>query len=189
MTDLPDVDVLVLSPKPVIDALVPTIEFEAQVTNRSGEGMQGCYLTCEAYMNFPNKKLYWGSTNVVVGSFSAPSPASCKLRLSCGYDANLSVAKYLETVSEGEIPLELNFDGICFWGGNSQNISRRTKDTTIPTSTWRSLVLAYYRNARWIMITSETLKTLEEFRDKWQLHTHDEVIKELIKSSKSLASK
>lgn len=189
MIHLPNIDILVLSTKPVRDALAPTIEFEIQVANRSAEAIQDCLVNCEAYMKFPEKPIYWGTTSISVGSFNPTSPANRKLRLPCGYDANLTVSRYLEMVGEGEIPIELHFWGTCFWGTQTAPIPLKTQSTSIPTSTWRSLVLAFYRNARWVMITPETLKTLEELRDEWQLHTYDEVIQELIKSRKEESKK
>jgi len=189
VTQLPNIDVLVLSAKPVRDALSPTIEFEIQVANRSNEAILDCVLSCEAYMKFPEKSLYWGTTSISIGSFNPTSPANRKLRLSCGYDANLTVARYLETVGEGEIPIELHFWGTCFWANQAGAVPRKTTNTSIPTSTWRSLVLAFYRNARWLMITPETLKTLEQLKDEWQLHTYDEVIQELIKSKSEESKK
>ena len=185
---MPNIEVLVLSAKPVQDALSPTVEFEIQVANRSNESIQDCLLNCEAYLKFSEKSLYWGETSISVGPFTPTGPRKTKLRLSCGYDANLTVSKYLETVGDGEIPIELHVWGTCFWGNQSASVGRKIVNTSIPTSTWRSLVLSFYRKARWVMITEETLKILEKLRDEWQLHTYDEVMHELIKS-KSKESK
>lgn len=184
---MPDIDILVLSAKPVFDALSPTVEFEIQVTNRGTEAIADCLLNYEVYMKIDEKKLFWGTAITSIGGFASTSPANRKIRLSCGYDANLTVGKNLEAVGEGEIPIEITFSGTCFWGNQSSHIKPTTKATSIPTSTWRTLVLSFYRYARWIMITPDTLKILEKFRDEWQLHTFDEVIRELvtIKSEKS----
>ncbi|MDV3244109.1 MAG: DUF6084 family protein [Nitrososphaerales archaeon] len=94
---MPEFDFEVLSVEPETYAVSPTLLVQLSITNRiRDEAILSINLLSEFHFNTPTKSLYWTSVSSVVPRFTEGTKTT--VRLPCGQDADLQVAKYLGTL-------------------------------------------------------------------------------------------
>jgi len=187
----PSLTITIADVKPISDALVPTMGFTLSIMNGSGERADSCSLYCDVFMKVTEedalKELYWGTMYILVPSVvDVGATVECMGRLKCTYDTDISVSKYLSVIGD-EIPLKLEFYGSYTYPTSpfTGQIPRISKEYALPASRWMKMIHKYYRNIRWIAIKKDTLETLDGILEERELHTHDEVIKALLKAQLS----
>src|SRR5687767_627497 len=129
-----DVDFEVLGVTPDPYAAAPTLQFKLKVTENTGQAVHSVSLRCQIRIE-PQKRRYspeeeerllalfgetprWGDTlkpflwthaTTMVSGFSGETEV--ELPVPCTYDFEVSAAKYLHALGDGDVPLVLLFNG------------------------------------------------------------------------------
>jgi hypothetical protein len=114
------------------------------------------------------RTLPWLRTTLVVPGFTAR--ATVTLTLPCTYDLEVTAARYMAALGEGEIPLELLFSGSLFYAGEDGGlqVARIGWDCEaghrLPVAVWRRMMNQHFPDSAWLRLGRETLERLMAFR-------------------------
>lgn len=128
--------------------------------------------------------LVWAQLDVVVGAFTGSTTVT--VPIACNYDLEVAAAKYLHSLSDGEAPLALHFNGIVYYPNGQGALQMvlvpwsSSVDHRMPVSVWRETIEHYYPNTGWVALRSETLRSLEHERVVRGLPTYDACVLQLI---------
>ncbi len=125
----------------------------------------------------------WTHTSTVASRFVGSTQV--ELPLVCTYDFEVAGAKYLASLSDGDIPLVLLFSGTVFSRGPSGlSIEPIPWDLEasyrMPVAVWREAMDTYFPNSAWLRIDRRTFEELQRFRASRGLPTWDLAIEHLL---------
>jgi hypothetical protein len=129
------------------------------------------------------RSLLWGHVPLMVPGFVGSTEID--LPLLCTYDFEVGAAKYLLSLDDGEIPLNVLFSGSVFSdeGGNlriDQVPWEREAAFRLPVKIWREVMDRYFPGTAWMRVTRQTLDALQRFKGRRALASWDEVIEALL---------
>lgn len=133
----------------------------------------------------------WTHTSTVVPRFV--SSTQVELPLVCTYDFDVAGAKYLASLSDGEIPLVLLFSGTVFGHGADGALSvtpipwNLEATYRMPVSCWRQAMDTYFPNSAWLRLDRTTFEELQAFRASCGLPTWDLAIERLLAMAAEMA--
>jgi Family of unknown function (DUF6084) len=190
-------------------AAVPTIILRLRVTETTGGSVHALALRCQIRIE-PQRRRYdpdeeerlyelfgetplWGSSlrpflwthvSTTLGGFTGS--ADFDLPVECTYDFEVAGAKYLHSLSNGEIPVLLLFSGTAFTRGESGFSAEPVswdRDATyrLPVWVWRDVMDMYFPNSAWVRVRRDTLDDLQRFKAEQALPTWDQAFEQLLK--------
>jgi Family of unknown function (DUF6084) len=126
----------------------------------------------------------WAQLGTVTGSFEGAGEV--EVQLPCTYDFEVSAARYLHGLDEGDIPLLLLFSGTIFRSGpgglSVEPIAWHTECRhRLPVTVWRDLMNRYFPGGGWLRLRSESIDALGRFKAEAALPSFDEAIELLVK--------
>jgi hypothetical protein len=102
----------------------------------------------------------------------------------CTYDFEVSAAKYLHALGDGDVPLVLLFNGTVFSASGVEPVPwHKESHFKMPAAVWHQLMDLYFPNSGWIRLRRDTLDDLERFKAGRALPTWEQAIEALIKES------
>ncbi|MGH9223027.1 MAG: DUF6084 family protein [Acidimicrobiales bacterium] len=131
----------------------------------------------------------WTHANLMVAGFT--DETEVELPIPCTYDFEVSAAKYLHSLGDGEIPLILLFSGTSFTKGDEGALRvnpvpwHLEAQYRLPVATWRSLMDLYFPNQGWLRVPRHTLDALERYKTTEGLPTWEQTIERLLKQAES----
>ncbi|MFZ0667548.1 MAG: DUF6084 family protein [Acidimicrobiales bacterium] len=192
-------------------AAVPTILFRLRVTENSGIHVHALALRCQIRIE-PQRRRYsedeavrlfemfgdtphwgdsmrpflWTHTSMTFGSFNRSTEVD--LPVECTYDFEVAGAKYLHSLSDGEIPLLFLFSGTVFTKGTTGFAAEpiawdRESTFRLPVSVWQQVMDLYFPNSGWIRIHRDTLDRIQRFKTERALPTWDQAFEQLLKQA------
>jgi hypothetical protein len=135
------------------------------------------------------RSVFWLETSRVVPAFTGST--TVPLHVPCGYDFEISAAKYLNAVRDGEIPLELLFSGSVFYpgaGGALRTVRLpwdREARYRMPARLWHDLIERYYPNTAWLRVRRDVFDRLDAFRASHAPPTWDAAFESLLDGNES----
>lgn len=111
------------------------------------------------------QSLHWTNLAVQVPAFSGSTLVD--LLLTCTYDLEVTAAKYLTGLDDGEVPLEFLFAGTLFYGEPLQvrPISWNAEaEYRLPISVWRDMMDRFFPNSAWLRLDRKTFDRLHAYR-------------------------
>jgi hypothetical protein len=192
-------------------AAVPTLMVRLRVSEAGGGYVHAVALRCQIriepqrrkYNTEEEERLYelfgeapqwgdslrpflWTHVGAMLPAFNASTEFD--LPIACSYDFEVSGAKYMHALAEGDIPLLLLFSGTVFIRGSSgfsaepvgwdQEASYR-----LPVRVWRALMDLYFPNSGWLRVGRDTLDALQSFKASRALPTWDQALERLLKEA------
>jgi Family of unknown function (DUF6084) len=130
------------------------------------------------------RSLLWTQLEVLVPAFTGSTTVT--VPVSCSYDLELAAAKYLYSLSDGEAPLALHFNGTIYYPRDDGSLQmvlvpwNKSTDFRMPVSVWRETVEHYYPNTNWIALRSETLDRLQRAKLTRGAATFDACVQALL---------
>jgi hypothetical protein len=112
--------------------------------------------------------LPWTRTTVLVGPFSERTTA--ELALPGSYDFEVSAAKYLHALGDGEIPIELMFSGTILYADPERGVQAapipwdRDASYRLPVATWREAMRSVFGDSPWLRLPRGTFERLCAYR-------------------------
>jgi hypothetical protein len=210
---MPDLDFQVTDATPATHGMTPLLRFSLRVTNRTpGEAIQAVALNAQIQLQCPQRsynarekerlsELFgtperWGETlrnrlwthvNATVSAFSGSTEVM--LPVPCTYDLNVSSAKYLHALEDGEVGLLFLFSGTMFYLNAEgllqvQQISWNKECVyRMPVQRWQELMDHHYPNSAWLTLDRDHFERLYEYRRQHGLATWDQAIEQLLAST------
>jgi Family of unknown function (DUF6084) len=200
-----DLDLRAVGAKAVAHAAVPTLQFDIDVEEKSGQSIESIALHCQlriepqrrAYSHAEEQKLLdlfgetprWGDTQkpflwthayTLVGAFRGTTRVA--LPVPCTYDLEVAGSKYLHGLDlGGEIPLLLLFSGTVFVRGEAGLEAlplpwHKESSLRMPVATWRELMDLYFPGTGWLRLERDTLDALGRFKAGRAIPTYDRAI-------------
>lgn len=134
------------------------------------------------------KPMLWTHVSQMVLSFQHQTEVD--LAIPCSYDFEIAAHKYLASLQDGVIPLELLFSGMAFVEGERGvtpefvpwNCEARF---ALPVETWRETVDVFFPNAAWIRVNRELFDELRRYKIATGLPSWDAALQRLCDQAKA----
>jgi hypothetical protein len=133
------------------------------------------------------RTLPWTRATMVVPPFAGRTTTN--LQVPCTYDLEVTAARYLAALEDGEVPLELLFSGSVFFTGPAGTLqtARIAWDSDVsyrmPVSVWRATMDRHFPNAAWLRINRSSFDRLVAYKARHAFTSWDAAIDSLLESS------
>jgi Family of unknown function (DUF6084) len=128
----------------------------------------------------PARSLVWTQATVVVPPFTGSAHAD--VVLPCTYDFDVALARCLDALPGGALPLDLLFSGTIFLAdaGGRLRVTRVSHDTDarfdLPVSLWRAAMDRWFPGTAWMRVSRETFDRLAAVRTERALLSWDDTL-------------
>jgi len=129
------------------------------------------------------RTLLWTRTTLVVPSFEGSTVVD--LDVPCSYDLEVAASRYLDALSDGEVPLEFLFSGSVFYtgGGGELQTTRLSWQSEaqyrLPVRVWKETMERYFRGTAWVRLSKESFDRLSAYKSRNALASWDEALEAL----------
>jgi hypothetical protein len=129
------------------------------------------------------KPFAWLHASTVAQGFTGATEID--LVLPCSYDFEVSGAKYLHALRDGEIPLLFLFSGTVFTrGATGFSVAQVPWDQEasyrLPVAVWRDLMEETFPGSEWVRMHRDTVEALAHYRHVRGLTSWDAVVTTLL---------
>ena len=130
------------------------------------------------------RTLLWTHTSAVVPAFIASTEID--LPVPCTFDFNVATTKYFSGLSEGEIPLCLQFSGTVFYatGDGPLQVMLIPWDKEVrfklPVQVWKELMDNYYPNSAWLCLRRDVFERLHRYKVERGIPTWEETLERVL---------
>jgi len=130
------------------------------------------------------RSLVWAQLDVLVPAFTGSTTVA--VPIAGNYDLEVTAAKYLHSLPDGEAPLALHFNGMIYYPGEDGGLQMvlvpwtRSVDFRMPVAVWKETIEHYYPNTGWVGLRSQTLAALQRRKVDRGLATFDACVAELL---------
>jgi hypothetical protein len=130
------------------------------------------------------RTLPWLRASLVVPPFAGTTTA--QLDIPCTYDFEVSAARYLAGLHDGDVPLELLLSGTVFYGasGGGMQVSRigwdRELACGLPVATWRAALDQHFPAAAWLRLGRGAFDRLAAYRAQHALPSWEATVDALL---------
>jgi len=130
------------------------------------------------------RSLLWSQLDVLVPPFTGHTRVT--VPVPCSYDLELAAVKYLHSLSDGEAPCALHFNGTIYYRAPDDQLRivlvpwNRSIDFRLPVAVWRATIEHYYPNTSWVAVRRETLAALQREKLARGLPTNDACLQALL---------
>jgi hypothetical protein len=190
-------------------AAVPTIMMRVRVTETEGGTVHALALRCQIRIE-PQRRRYqpeeegrlyelfgetprwgdslrpflWTHVSTTIAGFTGSTEFD--LPIECTYDFEVAAAKYMHSLTAGEVPLILLFSGTVFTRGDrgfaAQPVSWNLEASyRLPVAVWRGVMDLYFPNSGWLRVGRDTLDRLQSFKSSRAVPTWDQAFELLLK--------
>lgn len=113
------------------------------------------------------RSLLWATLTTVVPPFEGSTVV--EIPVTCTYDFEVSTARYLDAVRDGQIPLELLFSGTVLYADDGalriSQISWEEEATyALPVAEWRRAMDDHFPGGAWLRLDRERFDRLAAYR-------------------------
>jgi hypothetical protein len=132
------------------------------------------------------RTLPWARATVVVPPFEGST--TVEVLVTCTYDLEVTAARYLAALEEGEVPLELLFSGSVFFAGPAGLLQTARiawdsdVDYRMPVSTWRAAIDRHFPGSAWLRLSRESFDRLCAYKAHHAFVSWDEAINTLLEA-------
>jgi hypothetical protein len=129
------------------------------------------------------RTLLWTRTTVVVPAFSGSTVVN--LDVPCSYDLEVTASRYLDALSDGEVPLEFLFSGSVFYSGEDGELQttrlswESEAEYRLPVRVWKETMERYFRGTAWVRLSKESFDRLSAYKSRNALATWDDALEAL----------
>ncbi|MFE1443371.1 DUF6084 family protein [Streptomyces sp. NPDC058739] len=185
----------------------PTLVFRLRVTASGDTPVHALALRCQLRIE-PARRGYaadeadgltdlfgersrWGSTlqpvqfaqvPLMVTAFTGETEAD--LVVPCTYDLDIAATRYLDALTDGEVPLLMLFSGTAFTGTGGFQVEPvpwdREATCRMPVATWREMVEQHFPGCGWIRLPRATMDALLAYRSRHALPSWDATLRALL---------
>jgi hypothetical protein len=128
--------------------------------------------------------LPWAHAAVNVPPFTGSTVV--EIPVACTYDFEVVSAKYLSALPDGEIPVELLFNGSLFHAGQDGRLQvahlswESEASYRLPVATWRRAVDAAFPDCAWLRLQRDCFQRLQAYRSRHGWTTWEDTVDALL---------
>src|SRR3954468_23868509 len=110
------------------------------------------------------QSLLWTRLTLVVPPFEGATVVD--LDVPCSYDLEVTASRYLDALTDGEVPLEFLFSGSVFYSGadgalQTTRLSWQSEaEYPLPVEVWKETMERYFRGTAWVRLSKESFDRL-----------------------------
>jgi hypothetical protein len=129
------------------------------------------------------RTLLWTRTTLVVPAFEGSTVVD--LDVPCSYDLEVAASRYLDALSDGDVPLEFLFSGSVFYTGSAGELqtTRLSWESeaayALPVRVWKETMERYFRGTAWVRLSKESFDRLAAYKSRKALASWDEALEAL----------
>jgi hypothetical protein len=129
------------------------------------------------------RTLLWTRTTLVVPPFEGSTVVD--LDVPCSYDLEVTASRYLDALTDGEVPLEFLFSGSVFYSGadgalQTTRLSWQSEaEYPLPVEVWKETMERYFRGTAWVRLSKESFDRLSAYKSRNALATWDDALEAL----------
>ena len=130
------------------------------------------------------KTLLWTHANLVVPSFQGTTVVD--LPVPCTFDFNVAATKYFDGLTEGEVPICVQFSGTVFFAAPEAGLQvapiswDKEARFRLPVKTWRNMMQSYYPNSAWLCLHKDAFDRLYQYKVRHGIPTWEEALERVI---------
>jgi hypothetical protein len=130
------------------------------------------------------RTLLWTRTSIAVPAFTGSTVA--ELQVPCSYDMEVLASKYLDALSDGEVPLEFLFSGTLFYAGASGQLQAARiswegdAEYRMPVRVWRETMDHYFPGSAWLRLGKESFDALCAYKARHAIPSWDATVDALL---------
>lgn len=207
---MPDLSFHVERAEVVANAASPLLAFKLQLTNSNPqETIHTVALRCQIQIEVTRRKytaedqarlrdlfdepsrwgqtlrsLLWTHASIVVPSFQGTTTAD--LPVPCTFDFNVAATKYFDGLSEGEVPICVQFSGTIFYADAEGRLQvapiswDKEARFRLPVMVWRDMMESYYPNNAWLCLRKDAFDRLYQYKVRRGIPTWEEALESII---------
>jgi hypothetical protein len=133
------------------------------------------------------KTFLWTHTSLIVPAFA--DSVAVDLPVPCTFDFNVAATKYFGGLSEGEIPVCVQFSGTMFYSQNGGSLQvmpipwDREIHFRMPLKIWKDLMDAYYPGVAWLRLERDAFDRLYRYKVERGIPTWEQALESLFRNS------
>jgi hypothetical protein len=130
------------------------------------------------------KTLLWTHANLVVPSFQDTTVVN--LPVPCTFDFNVAATKYFDGLTDGEVPICVQFSGTVFFAAPEAGLQvapiswDKEARFRLPVKTWRNMMQSYYPNSAWLCLHKDAFDRLYQYKMRHGIPTWEEALDRVI---------
>jgi len=130
------------------------------------------------------RTLPWTRITVVVPPFTGSTDV--EVPVACTYDLEVTAARYLAALEDGEVPLELLLSGTVFFAAPDGALQAtriawdHELDYRMPVAVWRRAIERHFPNSAWLRVSRERLEALWAYKSRHALESFDATLDALL---------
>jgi hypothetical protein len=130
------------------------------------------------------RSLHWTNLALQVPAFERSTVV--ELPVTCTYDLEVTASKYLDSLEEGEVPLEFLFGGTVFYPGADGRLQvcpiswDQEAEFRLPVAVWREMMERHFPNSAWLRVRKDVFERLHAYRARKALLTWEAALEELL---------
>jgi hypothetical protein len=186
------------------NAAVPQLTFKVRITNAGPEAIHSIALRAQVQIEPVRRRytpveqarlkelfgeperwsksvhpLLWTNANVNVTGFSGE--AVIDIPVTCTFDFNVAITKYIYGLNEGDLPISLLFSGTVFYAGRiglqvTQVPWDREAGYKLPVRTWKTMMDEHYPNTAWLCLDRDVFDRLAEYKARNNFATWEQAL-------------
>jgi hypothetical protein len=208
----PEVEFAVLGARPVKYAAAPMLALDLQITESAGREVYMLALSIKLMIEparraydeaaherlvelfgaperwaVTTRSLVWSALDVVVPAFTGQTTVA--VPIACHYDLELAAAKYLHSLTDGDAPLALHFNGMVYYPGEEGGLQivllpwSNSIGFRMPVAVWQETIEHYYPGTAWVGLRAPTLEALQKAKLHRGLATLDDTLTALLREA------
>ena len=204
----PGLELEVLGAEPALHVATPALHFDLRAREASGRDVYMVALSTQVHIDpglrghdpetreqlvdlfgTPERwaatttSIVWARVETLMPSFS--SEVEFTLVVPATYDLEVASARYLDALSDGEVPLSFHFSGRIFYRGDDGRLQIVLTPWTsasyrLPVATWRRMIDHHYPGSGFVRLQDDTLRALALHKAREGMPTFDGAIADLL---------
>jgi hypothetical protein len=130
------------------------------------------------------RSLLWTRTTLAVPPFTGATDVD--LLVPCTYDLDVTAARYLGALDDGEVPLEFLFSGTVFYSAEDGRLQTARlsweleASYRLPVAVWRETMDHHFPDSAWLRLDRASHDRLVAYKSRRALATWADVLDELL---------
>jgi hypothetical protein len=207
--EVPQLDFAVVDAAPLEHAAAPTLRFAVRIRSFGGVRIRSILLDTQiqiaarsrGYDDASVERLFdlfgakdgWGSTlrtvlwsraTLVVPGFEGVTLAN--LDVPCSYDLEVAANRYLDALSDGDVPLEFLFTGSVFYSGRDGLLQttrlswEQEAGYGLPVAVWKDTLERHFRGTAWLRLPKDAFDRLVAYKSRHGHLTWEQAVDALL---------
>ena len=127
--------------------------------------------------------LLWTNANINATSFTGSTVVD--IPVTCTFDFNVAITKYIYGLEGGELPLSFLFSGTVFHaGGMGLQIAQipwdREASYKLPVRVWKEMMDEHYPNTAWLCLHRDVFDRLCEYKARHNIATFEQALERVL---------